>query len=222
MTTFTLRKVRYGVSFICSLLMTACMGYSDLAEDGESELSSLTGNGSPAGHEFQVNLIGVPKGKSSDTSNNGRRIFIPLEGSTKILLKEGDFAVLDSNATDGQGAFQLPSPDPDGDGVTEYSVFARALGKPGGSVRITTCGVDADGVEVCSLESAVAVRGTGKSRFENVSRELLFVFADLDGDGAVERIPLFDDRLEGFLWSVDNTGLKLLQLRFVELATDVN
>ena len=30
--------------------------------------------------------------------------------------------------------------------LTEYSVFARALGKPGGNLRITTCGIDADGV----------------------------------------------------------------------------
>jgi hypothetical protein len=217
-----------GMVWVGALLSSACMGYSDDAgEDtlgSEAELrGDVTGNGSPGGLTFQVNLIGVPKNKKADLSNNdGRRIFIPLDGTTKILLQEGDFAVLDANATDGSGSFQLPSPDADGDGVTEYSVFARALGKPGGSVRITTCGVDADGLEVCSTESSVLVRGTGKSRFENVSRELLFVFADLDGDGAVERIPLFDDRLEGFLWNVDDTGLKLAQLRFVEVPTDVN
>jgi hypothetical protein len=200
------------------------MGYSgDPGAQTESSEENLTGNGSPAGHEFQLNLIGVSKNKKADLSNNdGRRIFIPLDGTTKILLQEGDFAVLDANATDGSGKFQLPSPDPDGDGVTEYSVFARALGKPGGSVRITTCGVDSDGTEICSNESAVLVRNSGKSRFTNVSRDLLFVFADIDGDGVVDRVPLFDDSLEGFLWSVDNSGLRLAQLRFVEVATDVN
>jgi hypothetical protein len=225
--TFAFRTVRHAFALCGALLASACMGNLDEMreeEAGESRAAAVTGNGAPAGgKEFQLNLIGVPKGKRADLSNNdGRRIFIPLEGTSKILLQEGDFAVLDANATDGSGSFQLPSPDPDGDGVTEYSVFARALGKPGGSLRITTCGIDADGAEICSLESAVFVRGTGKSRFTNVSRELLFVFVDLDGDGAVERIPLFDDRLEGFLWSLDNAGLKLLQLRFVEQPTDVN
>jgi hypothetical protein len=223
--TFNLKTLSHAFAFCGALLATACTAYVDGVdeESGDLRAAGLTGNGAPAGHEFQLNLIGVPKGKSASlTNNDGRRIFIPLEGTSKILLQEGDFAVLDANATDGTGKFQLPSPDPDGDGVTEYSVFARALGKPGGSLRITTCGIDADGVEICSLESAVFVRDGGRSRFENVSRELLFVFVDLDGDGAVERIPLFDDRLEGFLWSVDNTGLRLLQLRFVEQATDVN
>jgi hypothetical protein len=223
--TFNIGTLRHAFALSAALFATACIGSADeMSEDesGELRAAGLTGNGAPAGHEFQLNLIGVPKGKSTDTSNNGRRIFIPLAGTTKILLSEGDFAVLDSNATDGTGAFRLPSPDPDGDGVTEYSVFARALGKPGGNLRITTCGIDADGVEICSLESAVFTRNSGKSRFENVSRELLFVFVDLDGDGVVERIPLFDDRLEGFLWSVDNQGLRLLQLRFIEIPTDVN
>lgn len=238
----TLRPSFYGL-LIGTLLCSACMGAMDDNTEGDSISDSqgelrrdtsggaadpattdtVTGNGSPAGHQFTLNLIGVPKNKTADLSNSdGRRIFIPLGGSTKILLSEGDFAVLDANATDGQGAFQLPSPDPDGDGVTEYSVFARALGKPGGAIRITSCGTDATGTEVCSLESAVLVRDGGRSRFANVSRELLFVFADLDGDGTVERIPLFDDRLENFLWSVDNQGLKLVQLRFVEETTDVN
>jgi hypothetical protein len=223
--TFNIGTLRHVCALSMALFASACVGSVDeMSEDesGELRAAGLTGNGAPAGHEFQLNLIGVPKGKSTDTSNNGRRIFIPLEGTSKILLQEGDFAVLDSNATDGTGSFQLPSPDPDGDGVTEYSVFARALGKPGGNLRITTCGIDADGTEICSLESAVFTRSTGKSRFENVSRQLLFVFVDLDGDGTIERIPLFDDRLEGFLWSLDNQGLRLLQLRFVEVATDVN
>ena len=213
-----------GIMWTSLTLSGACMGYSgDPGAETEGVEDNLTGNGSPAGHEFQLNLIGVAKGKKADLSNNdGRRIFIPLDGTTKILLQEGDFAVLDANATDGSGKFQLPSPDPDGDGVTEYSVFARALGKPGGSVRITTCGVDADGTEICSNESTVLVRNGGRSKFENVSRDLLFVFADIDGDGVVDRVPLFDDSLEGFLWDVDNTGLRLAQLRFVEIPTDVN
>jgi hypothetical protein len=82
------------------------------------------------------------------TGNNGRRIFVPLVGKTKIYLEEGDYAVLDANATDGEGRFQLPDPgldahlvgDPgDADVESAYSVFIRPLGKPGGLATITTC-----------------------------------------------------------------------------------
>lgn len=157
------------------------------------------------------------------TGNQGHRIFVPLMGKTKILLSEGDFQVLDANGTDGSASFRLPSPDPDGDGITSYSVFARALGKPGGSARIVTCATDPVTMEeVCSTLSYIAVRNSGKSSFTNVSAELLFIYADLDGDGRDERYSLFDDRLQDYFWEYDNTGLKLLQLRFYEVVTNVN
>lgn len=182
----------------------------------------LTGSGAPSGSHFNLNLIGVNAKLKSDISSGGR-IFVPLSGSTKIQLSEGDFAVLDGNGTDGSAAFQLPDPDADGDGVTSYSVFARALGKPGGSANITTCATDpATGEELCSIDGLVLVRSGGRQRFENVSKELLFIEADIDGDGAVERVSLFDDALEDFFWQVDNQGLRLTQLRFYPIATDVN
>jgi len=56
---------------------------------------------------------------------------VKLWGSdSKIMLTEGDFAVLDANGTDGPAAFQLPNPDPDGDGVTEYSVYVASTRHP--------------------------------------------------------------------------------------------
>jgi hypothetical protein len=54
-----------------------------------------------------------------------------------------------------------------------------------------------------------------------VSRELLYIYVDLDGDGNVERYNLFNDALENYLWSYDNNGLKLLQLRFYEVPSQV-
>ena len=156
------------------------------------------------------------------TGGSGNVIFVPEIGSTKILLTEGDFAVLDKNGTDGQASFQLPNPDPDGDGTTTFSVFARALGKPGGSSTTTTCATDpATGEVVCSLFSSVLVRSSGKQSFTNVSKELLFVFADVNGDGTVDRVPLFDSRLTDFFWQYDNNGLKLAQLRFYQVPTTV-
>jgi hypothetical protein len=192
-----------------------------------SQAMAQTGNGAPSGPHYNLNLIGVPRDKTADMDNNdGHRIFVKLEGNTKIFLFEGDdFDVLDANGTDRDGAaFQLPNPDPDGDGVTVYSVWARALGKPGGRAVVTTCAIDDAGEEVCSLESLVLVREKGKSSFTNVSRELLFIFADITDDGIFnpELIPLFDDRLQGFFWDFDNEGLKIVQLRFYPISTDVN
>jgi hypothetical protein len=86
-----------------------------------------------------------------------------------------------------------------------------------------TCGYDPDtGDEYCSTFSVIFRRQKGKSTFTNISKELLYVYADIDGDGNTERVPLFDDELEGYFWQNDNNGLKLVQLRFYEVSTDVN
>ena len=88
---------------------------------------------------------------------------------------------------------------------------------------MTTCATDKiSGNEYCSIYSSVQVRSTGKSRFTNVSKKLLYIYTDLDGDGHVERYPLFDDALEDYYWRYNNNGLKVLQLRFYEIPTDVN
>jgi hypothetical protein len=214
-----------------SLAGTACGPLGEIQGDEPPEsmdaetammAAALTGNGAPSGSHFTLNLIGVDKSKSTSlTGNNGSRIFVPLAGKTNILLSEGPFQVLDANATDGSGAFQLPNPDPDNDGTTTYSVFARALGKPGGTSKTTTCATDSTGETWCSVYSAVATRTGGKQTFQNVSRELLYVYADLNGDGTVERYNLFNDALQNYYWQYDNTGLKLLQLRFYEVPTTV-
>lgn len=183
------------------------------------------GNGAPSGSHYNLNIIGVPKDKTADmTDNNGHRIFVSLFGKSKILLQEGsDFQVIDGNATDGSATFQLPNPDPDNDGVTVYSVYARALGKPGGSSVMTTCAVDPLSLEeYCSTQSLVSVRTKGGSKFTNVSSELLYVYADINGDGVVERMNLFDDRLVDYFWDYDNKGLKVLQLRFYPISTVVD
>lgn len=185
---------------------------------------SQTGSGAPSGAHYNLNIIGVPKGKTADmTDSSGHRIFVPLQGNCKINLSPGDFQVLDGNCTDGPAAFQLPNPDPNNDGVTEYSVYARALGKPGGSSTTTTCATDpTTGEEWCSVYSMVLVREKGKSSFSNVSNVLLYIYADIDGDGTIERYPLFDDKLQDYFWSYDNNGLKLAQLRFYQISTNVN
>ncbi|HXC49790.1 MAG TPA: hypothetical protein VN634_02790 [Candidatus Limnocylindrales bacterium] len=181
------------------------------------------GNGAPSGSHFNLNLIGASKPKLADLTDSQRHtIFVPLSGNCKIGLAEGDFTVLDGNCTDGDSAFQLPNPDADNDGSTTYSVFARALGKPGGSSVTTTCATDpSDGSTVCSTTSMTLLRSKGKSSFTNVSKDLLYIYNDVDGDGTLDRVSLFDSKLEDYYWNYDNNGLRNAQLRFYECATIV-
>jgi hypothetical protein len=202
-----------GVIPAAILLATGCGAEFDTLN---SDLRASDGTKLFGAH-YNLNIIGVPQGKTADmTGDNGRRIFVPRSGSAKINLAEGSFNVLDANGTDGTAAFQLPNPDPDGDGTTAYSVFARALGKPGGSSKTTTCLTDATGETYCSIYSMVLVREGGKSTFDNVSKELLYVYADLNGDGTLDRTSLFADPLADYYWQYDNYGLHLAQLRFYE------
>ena len=195
----------------------------------------VTGNGAPSGPHYNLNIIGMDKAKRSDMEcGDGHRIFVKMNGQTKLYLSEGDFAVRDCNGTDGRAEFQLPNPDPDNDGVTEYSVFIRVLGKPGGKIKMTTCATDPlAGEEVCSDYAVVKVRetGKGKQKFENVSRELLYIYAwvcvavDPDTGACTDweymRVPLFSDLLQDYLWKYDNNGLRIAQLRFYPISTEV-
>ena len=192
------------------------------SDNGVPLLTSGTGNGVPSGPHYDLNIIGVPQNKTADMSgDNGHRIFVSLSGNTKIMLSPGPFQVLDANGTDGSAAFQLPNPDSANSGATAYSVFARALGKPGGSSVTHTCGTDSTGTTFCSTDSLLLVRSKGKSSFVNVSKDLLYIYADINGDGVIDRIPLFDSSLQGYFWNYDNNGLKLVQLRFYDISTTV-
>jgi hypothetical protein len=158
----------------------------------------------------------APKTKTASISS-GNRIFVPLEGNCKIGLSMGGFSVLDGNCTDGTAAFQLPNPDPTGTGTFVYSVWARPLGKPGGSSTATTCATDPTTMEqVCSLNSLVSVRSTGKSTFVNASKDLLSITVYLNGSTTPTTVSLFDSTLQDYFWNYDNNGLKNLQLRFYQ------
>jgi hypothetical protein len=213
-----------------------------------SAVNAATGNGAPSGAHYTLNIIGVPKDKSpSFTGGNGHRIFVDLgkngePANTRINLTEGAFAVTDANGTDGTAGFQLPNPDPDLDGTTSYSVYVRALGKPGGKATMQSCYEDATGtwcaanfiggVEPISIQRTKG----GVAKFVNVSKDLLFVDfcvawdAGLDGvlgtdDDVctdVDQISLFSIADLMYYWSYDNEGLKVAQLRFYEVPTEVS
>jgi hypothetical protein len=116
-----------------------------------------------------------------------------------------------------------------------YTVWARALGKPGGSAEVTTCatvndlggGVSGSGDLFCSLENVTQplMRKNGQPVFQNVTDELtsmLVLFCDTGflADGTCAdpvkrvRIALFASGTEDWFWNYDNNGLRLAQLRF--------
>jgi hypothetical protein len=217
----TRMTARMSLSAALLPVLVACGSGEDSSSEVDDSIQiggsaqPLGGNGAPSGPHFNLNIIGTKTKTGVDVSAGGR-IFVPLQGSTKILLAEGDdFLVLDANGTDGSAKFQLPAADPDGDGVSNFQVFARALGKPGGSSTLTTCATDlATGEVLCSADSLSLVRSSGRQKFTNVSKELLFVSVDLDGDGVNEDVALFDEALQDFFFQVDNNGLRVAQLRF--------
>src|SRR5213593_4603659 len=186
---------------------------------------SITGNGAPSGPHYNLNIHGVLKGGSASTGSNGHDIFVPLQGQCKIALSPGDFQVLDPNCLDGSAGFQLPNPvgsTTSTSVTTIYSVWARALAKPGGSSSTTPCAYDLTGILICSTSQYVMVqtRKNGQSVFTNVTGDLLFVSQCIDNK--LIRTPLFDSSLQDYFWQYDNTGLKLLQLRFYQVPSTVD
>src|SRR5213080_1951397 len=125
--------MRTTFSLAAALAAATCTTVAALAQ---------TGNGAPSGSHYNLNIIGVSHDKNANMDQgSGSVIFVDLGSkdvtvSTKILLSQsaeaGTFQVLDKNGTDGEASFELPAPG-------SYTVWARALGKPGGSSKITTC-----------------------------------------------------------------------------------
>ena len=194
-----------------------------------------TGNGAPNGAHYELGIIGVTDPKTQPlTGSNRHTIFVGLGANkkgedviTKIYLTQGTFGVCDGNgflpATDcngnpipgavGNGAvFQLPC-----DMLTNtclsgtsqaYTIWARALGKPGGNATVTTCATDLTNTVVCSLQSTLLMRGSGQQKFKDVTTALTTI------DTSLGVISLFQTGFLNFFWQYDNSGLKLTQVRF--------
>ena len=169
-------RTRSAVSLLAAVALLGCDADRTTVPtmDGSSTLAQANGlpnNGQDRLYKF--NIIGVPREKNPDmTGDAGKRIFVKLEGPSKIYLQPGEyFDILDANATDGSGGkFQLPDPDPDGDGETWYGVYIRPVGTPHRSATIGSC-IEGDldptleGTEtLCSTETKLLVRDTGKPR----------------------------------------------------------
>lgn len=192
-------------------------------------LSTGTGlPGNPSTALYKFNMIGVDNPKQVDlTNDNGKRMFVNLNGHSTINLQEGDtFDILDANATDNDGGlFQLPDPDPDNTGTTWYGVYVRTVGTPGGKAKLTSCvtgTVDGSTGTFCSIDTVQVERNTGKPKVYNVSKDLLTTCVDLDGDGICDkRIFLFDDSTLNYAWSYDNNGLRVAQFYFFPIPQNI-
>src|SRR4030095_1220337 len=148
-----------------------------------------------------------------------------------IFLTQGPFSVCDGNSWDAAhdctgatignvmgSVFQLPCnlnvpADFTCDGGAEacYDIFFRALGTPGGGVTITTCGIDATGMRICSSENTgLIVRNHGTPTFKNVTNALSSLVGCVTVNGVQKcgRFALFRDEFQQFLWQYDNQGLR--------------
>jgi hypothetical protein len=207
------------------------------------------GNGAPSGAHYTLNLLGKNSCPGGDMLDSNRHtIFVQLyytdddanfilgddPGNSASLVKTNkiflgggdDFQVTDGNACNkGGAAFTLPW-----SVATEWSVYVRELGKPGGKGDITTCGISDSGTPddpsddevVCSMVNVPLERKKGKSLFRNVTTELTtltYQVPVLDEFGNVlgyaeDTANLFDSDFYQYFWDYDNNGLRLVQLRF--------
>jgi hypothetical protein len=214
------------------------------------------GNGAKVGkHGFLLNVIAFencPAGEFVDSNRHQIAVQANYRGTgtdktsktNKIFLRAGeDFLVYDGNACDRTGAqFELPIDasncsncgDPSVEPTfTQYEVRARLVGKPGGSVTVTSCVemivLDPDTGEetlesFCSVgddnvwvETRTVGNGKTQSKWDNVSTELLTVCIDTTDDGIEacdERIGLFDARGTDYWWNWDTQGRPHVQLVF--------
>ena len=118
------------------------------------------GNPCPGKKEYQFNIIGVPKNKNPDlTNNNGHRVFVDLNGPSTInftgdtdlndangLQCGSNFQVLDANGTGGSSALVLvPCTNVTVSSETTgicFDVWATTLGGPGSASVDVVCTFD--------------------------------------------------------------------------------
>jgi hypothetical protein len=191
-----------------------------------------TGNGAPNGPHYNLNIIGKEQCPTDPmTTGNGGVIFVLLNGGdvatnlngklasniskvNKIYLQEAPdgktFSVLDGNACDGNGAlFELPNP------TNGYTIWARALAKPGGGATMTTCATDPTTSEiVCSTENVLLMRTKGKQTFQPVTSQLTTMTFINPTTLQPITVSIFDPALVDYFWNYQNNGLRLAQLRF--------
>ena len=196
-------------------------------------LAQPNGNHPPGKLAYNLNIIGRPNDYNGNGDMNGSRhtIFIPLKtdwyidpcetiggqnnpGATAVpvelptkgvslwIVPGVGFSVIDGDATDKSATLQV---DVGESGTTTYNVYALAKGKPGGCLDLEAY-TTLDGT-VIFLGSVDVDRKTGKPQKVNLTN-LLY-----SGD-----VALFAEPYEDYFWQLYNNGLKLMNVRFYEVA----
>lgn len=189
----------------------------------------------------QSNFGTIDSVNGTTSNQSGKNFLTEFISTNTIKLTQGsDFQTLDGNACSKGGAeFMLPAnpftcpaedlyclnTDPT---FQEYKVYIRLVGKPNTKIGATTCAVDemdtpldqTDDTIVCSTESVIKVRTTGKGsmQFDDVSKELLTVCLDTTADGRCDvRYGIFDPALYNYFWQWNTEGKAHAQLVFIPI-----
>jgi hypothetical protein len=213
-----------------------CTGFSPGNGTDHGVGAALAGVGSSIpdnGQHFNLNIIGVPKGKTADMSNWDRHtVFVSLGAtgavSTKIIVQPNtadptSFAVIDGNGTDGTAVIAVPY---QSYGTLSYNVYATALGKPTGTVFVNGYAEFTDGTYgALDLGSFSLTRKNGTPKALDISDIFRATgYIDLDGSGTLttgdttfSNIWVFNiPTLVDYYWNYSNNGLKLMQVRFYQ------
>lgn len=189
------------------------------------------------GHpEYNIEIIARKDCPAAPSDLSRRALYVQADFAVdRINLAEGPFLILDAIACDLNGAkLQLPAKPYacptdeetpcDDPAVQRYAVLARPVGKPDAALKLGTCSFAAgpdglmgtgDDAASCAPEASVEVRVSSRAVVNDASKELMTVSVDADGDGALDRVGLFDPRLRDKLWIMDAEGQAHAQLFFV-------
>ena len=106
-------RTKPAVSLLAVATLLGCDAERTTVPTMDGSPASAHANGLPNnGHDrlYKFNIIGVQEKNPDMTGDAGKRMFVKLEGPSKIYLQKGEeFDILDANATDANGGkFQLP------------------------------------------------------------------------------------------------------------------
>lgn len=164
-----------------------------------------------SGTHDTLNLIGKKAGWNGN-GDNGSVMFVPQDttafatvngqpGITIWVTQGSDFAVIDSNALDGDGSFQL--------GPGTYHVYVVALAKPGGNANISGWIYDNATTAYYLLVGTVNVGGhSGQPKWKDATG--LFYYSGQWIFSYLATLPTGS----AYFWQYDNQGDKLVQVRF--------
>jgi hypothetical protein len=165
------------IALVASLAFVAACSDSPTTPAKASPLTSskTLGNGFPeGGHDYRLNIIGVPKDKTADMdNNNGRRIFVQLQSTNEVTSPGGKNNQLAlskinhiylCNSTNGEN--DVSSPDCDNYWQTNYNQFgvldANATDADGAILALPDPCADADPTTACTPGYRIYARALGK------------------------------------------------------------